>query len=369
MWLRLVLGLAVLALTVSACASGVGDEGSGEDAAEVPSTGDEELASIAADAVAAHGVPAVAVARVELDADVRVGVAGSRSHADKTALTTDSRFHLGSDTKAMTAVLVAQLVESGDIDLDERVTDVLSDAEVDSSLDGLTIRDVLGHRTGLADDLDLRALHGATDPVAARREVVYTALRDPEGKPGSYAYANVNYMLAGVLVEEVTGIPWTDVIKERIFAPLGTTTCGFGAPPGELDPLGHTADGTPVQQDAPVTDNPAAMGPSGTVHCSIGDWAKFASAMLQALTGTDSEILRAATVSDLFTGTEPYVAGWLRSDTGEDVTYGHDGSNTLWYARAVLRPAQRDAVLIAVNTGADDGVRAVDQLTGLLLGE
>jgi CubicO group peptidase (beta-lactamase class C family) len=364
-----VLWLVVFALAAAACASDAGDESHGADASGIPSTGDQELARVAADAVAAHGIPAVAVARVGLDAEVRIGVAGTRDRGDDTPVTVDSRFHLGSDTKAMTAVLVAQLVESGDVHLDAHVSDVLQDAQVDSRLHSLTIREVLGHRTGLADDLDLRALHAATDPVAARREAVYEALRGPGGEPGSYAYANVNYMLAGVLVEELTGRPWTDVMEEQIFTRLGMTTCGFGAPTGALDPLGHTADGTPIPQDAPVTDNPAAMGPAGTVHCSIGDWAKFVNAMLHALTGTDSDVLSAATAADLFAGTETYVAGWLRSEKDDEVTYGHDGSNTLWYARAVLRPGQSDAVLVAVNTGEEDGVRAVDQLTSLLLSD
>ncbi len=362
-----VLGLVACALVASACSVDEGTVSHERDASAVPSSGDPELSTFAADAIADHGVPAVALARVSLHGPDQVGVAGTRSHDDDTPVTGDSRFHLGSDTKAMTAVLVAQLVASGELDLGARIADVLPDAEVDPSLDALTVRQVLDHRSGLVDDLDLSALRAATDSVAARREAVHDALRTSGAEPGRFVYANVNYMLAGVLLEEVTGRPWVDLIQERLFAPLGMPSCGFGAPLGDRDPLGHTASGTPVAHDAQVTDNPAAMDPAGRVHCSIGDWAKFATAMLQALAGSDSEILSADTASDLFAGTGPYVAGWVRTETAGQVSYAHSGSNTLWYARAILRPEQGDAALIAVNTGEDAGTRVVDELTSVLL--
>ncbi|HUF32813.1 MAG TPA: serine hydrolase domain-containing protein [Acidimicrobiales bacterium] len=361
---KVCLGLAG-ALLAAACSGDQGTEAPAVDA--VPSAGDPKLATAAAGAIRAHDLPAMAVAYVSLHQGVLVGIAGTRGHGDGTPVSVDSRFHIGSDTKAMTAVLVAQLVQAGELTFDSRIADVLANAAVDASLGAITVRDVLGHRTGLVDDLDLRGLHEATDAVAARREAVYEALRSPRREPDSYAYANLNYMLAGVLVEEILARSWTDIIEERLFAPLEMTSCGFGAPLGDLDPLGHTAEGTPIPHDAPVSDNPPALGPAGTVHCSIGDWAKFATAMLEVLTGTDNEILSAATAADLFAGEEHYVAGWLRTDRDGEVSYGHDGSNTLWYARAVLRPAQRDAVLIASNTGERSAMRAIDELTGAVL--
>jgi len=334
---------------------------------EVPAAGAPELAGIAADSVRSHRVPAVAVSRVSLDSGIQAGVAGTRSHGDDTPVGVDARFHLGSDTKAMTAVLVAQLVETGRLSFDARIADVLPDATVDPSLSQVTIRDVLGHRTGLVDDFDLRAMHDAPDPVAARREVAYEALQSPGATPTEFAYANVNYVLAGVVIETLTSTSWEELMRQRLFDPLGMDTCGFGAPPGGVDPLGHTADGTAILQDAAVTDNPAALGPAGTVHCAIEDWAKFAVATLDLLSGTDTKVLTAETAGDLFGGDHDYVAGWMRSGQDGDVTYGHDGSNTLWYARAVLRPARRDGVLIATNTGEASAVQAIDELTESLL--
>jgi D-alanyl-D-alanine carboxypeptidase len=357
--------LVALVFLASACSA---DDGRERGAAEgVPSAGDPELAVAAAKAVASHGAPALGVAHVSLEDGARVGIAGSRSHEDEAPVAIDARFHLGSDTKAMTAILVAQLVEEERLDLDAPISDVLTDAAVDASYDPVTVRDVLGHRAGLADALDLRRLHEASDVVAARREAVDAALGVPSRGRGSYAYANVGYMLAGVLVDQLSGQPWEEVIRERLFAPLGMTTCGLGAPMGRRDPLGHDSNGRPIEQDAAITDNPPAMGPAGTVHCSMGDWARFVTAILELLNGTDTAVLSAATAADLFADEGPSVAGWLRSDMAGTPVYSHDGSNTLWYARATLRPADGTAVLVATNTGEAGGVRAIDELTRLLL--
>src|SRR3954469_12769597 len=71
-------------------------------------------------------------------------------------------------------------------------------------------------------------------------------------------------------------------MREKLFRPLGMTTAGFSAPGTRAkndQPRGHKPDGTPVEP-GPAADNPFAIGPAGTVHCSIGDWAKFAAATL-----------------------------------------------------------------------------------------
>jgi CubicO group peptidase (beta-lactamase class C family) len=358
--------LVVLALFLAACAD-TEDTFDTPPVDAVPTSGDGKLSGAAAGAVVRHSVPAIAVAHVSLDEATRSGVAGTRSHDDDTALDLGSRFHLGSDTKAMTALLVAQLVEAGWLAFDSVLAEVLPDMEIDPSLAAVTISDVLGHRTGLVDDLDLPALHEATDAVAARRQAVHDALRAAGGEPGTFAYANVNYMVAGVIIEEITGAPWDEVLRDRLFSPLGMTGCGLGAPAGRLDPLGHTAGGEPVAQDARVTDNPAAMGPAGTVHCPIEDWAAFARAVLDLLAGNDTVVLTAATAADLFAADHDYVAGWVRLEQGGSVTYAHDGSNTLWYARAVLRPERRDAVLVATNSGQPGAVSAIEELSEFVL--
>jgi hypothetical protein len=77
--------------------------------------------------------------------------------------------------------------------------------------------------------------------------------------------------------------------------------------------------------------------------------------------------MSASTTADFYADEGPYVAGWQRNGSGDDTTYGHDGSNTLWYARAVLQPARNRAFLIATNTGEAKGLAAIEDLTVQLL--
>ncbi len=101
----------------------------------------------------------------------------------------------------------------------------------------------------------------------------------PLTKPGStYAYSNVGYVLAGLMAEHVSGQSWETLMNKRLFEPLGMTSAGFGSPghPGKVDqPWGHRDSGGEVRPTQ--VDNAPVMGPAGTVHCSVPDWAKFAS--------------------------------------------------------------------------------------------
>ena len=319
-----------------------------------------DLAAIAADAVAAHDLPALAIAHIAPGGAVDVAVAGHRSRDSDVTLSEDAPFHLGSDTKAMTAVLLATFVQEERLDLDAPLATLLPDVTIDERIAASSLRDVLGHRAGLTDDtLDVAALYGATDASAARADAVADALAAPGAPVGEFVYANVNYMLAGLVAERLGGESWEQLLTTRVFDPLGMA-CGFGAPTGPDVPLGHTATGDVVPDNAPIADNPPALGPAGTVHCPMREWAKFVTAVLAGLQGEDTALLDAATVQHLFDDDSDYVAGWARLDIDGDTVYTHDGSNTLWYARAILVVERDEAVLIATNTGESSAVTAMD---------
>jgi CubicO group peptidase (beta-lactamase class C family) len=142
-------------------------------------------------------------------------------------------------------------------------------------------------------------------------------------------------------------------MAEEIFEPLEMPSAGFRAPASgrrRIDqPWGHNS-GKPIPPK-PYGDNPDAIGPASTVHCSIEDWAKFAIFHLEAgpvgilkkkesfaaLHGRPSEKAR-------------YGLGWVFD--GQALT--HDGSNTMWYAVVKLVPKDKTGVLVCVNAGGDD---------------
>ena len=111
-------------------------------------------------------------------------------------------------------------------------------------------------------------------------------------------------------------MPWEDLIRGRVFEPLGMSSAGFG-PPGPPDrdrgridqPWGHRDSGGRV--DPVREDNAPCMGPAGTVHCSMADWGKFASLHLKAAEGK-ARILKPATFRALHTPPpgQEYAGGW-----------------------------------------------------------
>jgi D-alanyl-D-alanine carboxypeptidase len=231
-----------LVLLLPACAGGGGD---------APYDGDETLGRLAADAVDQHAVPAVAVAVIDAGA-VRAAVASHRSYGSEPALEVDAPFHLGSDTKAMTAAVLGTFVEEGAVSLDDTLQVVFPEVPIDASLSAATLRDVMAHRAGIIDaGLDLRQLHKATDIGDARADVVNKALTTRADTAG-FHYANTNYVVLGAVIERLSGSSWEDAITRRLFEPLGTD-CGFGAPTGS----------------APHTVTPPEASPSaGTRRCA-----------------------------------------------------------------------------------------------------
>src|SRR5262249_23605295 len=162
------------------------------------------------------------------------------------------------------------------------------------------------------------------------------------------------------MAEKVTGVAWEDLMRQRLFGPLGMTSAGFGAPGSSVEkpdePWGH---GTGGQSQPPGVhaDNPAAIGPGGTVHCSIEDWGKYIALHVEGEKSGGGAGERKggelATVLNLkplnflklhtsFNGPgAEYAMGWgvttrawakgsAAGDKGRVLT--HNGSNTMWFA-------------------------------------
>jgi CubicO group peptidase (beta-lactamase class C family) len=181
----------------------------------------------------------------------------------------------------------------------------------------------------------------------------------PVNQPGStFLYSNRSYAVAGAIAEKVANDSWEDLMQKRLFQPLGMQTCGFGAAgtPGKIDePWQHKLLLTfhrPIEP-GPLADNPAVIGPAGTVHCSIVDWGKFITAHLRGEKG-EKGILKPETFKRLHTPLYgDYAFGWLVVDRpwAGGPALNHAGSNTQNFAIVWMAPAKDFAVLIMTNQG------------------
>jgi CubicO group peptidase (beta-lactamase class C family) len=352
-----------------------GDEGEG---LGEPSDRDD-LNGILEPIRASHDIPSLALLMWKGGSVVAEGAVGLRAIGFPDAVTVDDRWHLGSCTKAMTATLGAMLIEDGLLDWGTPVDDILPDANIDPGFSGVTLEELLGNHGGMPEEIPTDAWLALADasvtPMAHRARFARERLAAPPAvSRGTFMYSNAGFMVAGAMMEEVTGTAWEDLLRARLFTPLAMDSCGFGAPgtAGLIDePLGHVVNGittTPVPP-GPDADNPPALGPAGTVHCSLEDWGRFIQLHIDGGRGVSSPLLSADSVARLHTpGDGDYALGWgvYERDWGGTVL-NHSGSNTLWGVTVWVAPEHDAAMLGATNIGIDDGFLAMDEAFGPLI--
>jgi CubicO group peptidase (beta-lactamase class C family) len=304
-------------------------------------------------------LPGVAAAAWRDGELLEMAAVGVRKEGDPTKVTEKDQWHLGSNTKAMTATLIAIYVDRGKLRWEDTIAQLFPGWKIDPGYAKVTLDQLLRHQGGAPGDppADLwKQLWTDGDAPDAREKFVKAILeKAPAQAPGTFVYSNTSYMIAGAALEHVTGVGWEKLMRDELFAKLGMTSCGFGAPGVKIvegatsvvdQPRGHDAGGTPLEP-GPSADNPRGLGPAGTVHCSLGDYGKFLN--LHA-TGKPEGIVTPESMQHLHTPRDgEYAGGWGVVESPKGPVLLHSGSNTLWYATALVAPGTRFAFAIATN--------------------
>ncbi len=323
-----------------------------------------------------YKLPGLVGGVVQGDKLMAAGAVGVRKQGVDVAITVDDKLHMGSCTKAMTATLLATLVEEGKLSWDTTLAGAFPDEKdvLHADLRGVTLRQLLTHRSGLPANVDYAALTPGASGLLQRRALFRKVLRQaPEVPPGTkHHYSNVGYAVAGMMAESATKKTWEELMRERLFKPLGLTSAGFGSPgpKGRTEqPWGHRdKDG---KREALQDDNPPVIAPAGAVHLSLSDWARFAGLHMRGPKG-EEKLLKAETFRRLHTPPEgeDYACGWLRVPQpwarGKALT--HAGSNTMWVANVWAAPERDVAFLVVTNAGGDAATKAIEDAVAALVG-
>jgi CubicO group peptidase (beta-lactamase class C family) len=344
--------------------------------------------------LARYDLPALAAAVVQDGKIIASGAVGIRRAGTAIPVTINDRFHLGSDTKAMTALLAAMLVEENKLRWDSTVAEVFPElsATMTPGLRRVTLEQLLSHTSGIPSDNQALAklLAKSLTQDGNLDEMRYWLVRQWSkqplaAKPGAkFAYANMNYVLAGAMLERLTGKTWEELITERIFKPLGLKTAGLGAQSslGRIDaPLGHLKINGKLKAflAGPNGDNPPILGPAGTAHMSVLDFAAWAG--WNAGEGKRGPALvRADTLRKLHIpviaipdkpGAKPgtpkqgkYGLGWgeLTVAWAPNRLKSHSGSNTKNLAQIWLDPQRDFAMVLVTNIGGEQADQAFQAL-------
>ncbi|RKT18072.1 D-alanyl-D-alanine carboxypeptidase [Streptomyces sp. 1114.5] len=238
--------------------------------------------------VRSDGVPAALATVQGRDGRARHYTAGVGNLATGAKVPVDGQVRIGSNTKTFTAVVVLQLVAEGKVDLDATVETYLPGMVHGEGIDGrlVTVRQLLQHTSGLPeyegllDEASLR--HRYFEP----RELLDLAFQHkPELAPGAeFSYSSTNYVLAGLIVQKVTGRPLAEEIDRRIVRKLGLRHTYFPAVGDrtirEPHPEGYRKDSA----EGPLGDftemDPSAAWAAGQMISTDSDLNRFFTALL-----------------------------------------------------------------------------------------
>ncbi len=359
---------------------------------------DESLANLLIEMSEHYNQPAMAAALVYGDSIIAKATVGNIVYEEKNAATENSRFHIGSTTKSMTAVLVAMLVKQGKLKYDMTLEQALPGMPMRDEYRGVTIADLLNNKAGIIafqlttheDPKIVKKLmeeipSAYPDPTEQRREVTKLALNlEPIAEPGTKViYSNVGWPIIGYIVELATGQSYEDLLQERIFEPLGMKTARIGGwPASESEPdqprghyVGQAGKPTPQSLDDEYVLS-AWMNPSGGVHCNILDYALYAREHLLGLQGrgrllgkkeyaTMHSIQVTTNIRDMYPHMKQdreatFGYGWAIAKKEEGYLSSGAGSGGTFFAQIYVYPALNIAFVGFTNCG--DGGKALNDI-------
>ena len=334
-----------------------------------------------------NGLPALAGGLVIGDTVVAIGATGERQAASENLVELGDKWHLGSVTKQMTSTLTAILIENGVLTWETTVGDVFADVELAEEWSTVTVLDLTRQRGGvleidIASVLRSRAkaqkeFEESLPPKPSEERLQWVldiGLKTPPDTR-KFRYTNGNYIVLGAMLEKLTGESWETLMQTHLFQPLGLSSAGFGAPMGSDQPWGHlhAVSREPIGLvPGPFADNTPLIGPAGTVHMSLPDFARYARAQLDLARG-ESPLWSGESFPILFQhpndGDNSYASGWVIEEkstfTGKPLVH-HNGSNGFWLAKIGLETERDMAFICATNYFARG---QADRVCGSIFGE
>ncbi|NNH68599.1 beta-lactamase family protein [Nocardia uniformis] len=325
---------------------------------------------------AAHHVPGAALALV-VDDQIHEFASGVLHMGTGVEATADSVFQLGSVAKIYTATLIMRLVDTGELDLDATVSDILPGFAVADAEAGkmITVRQLLTHTSGLSGDFHYDS--GRGDDCLARYVEACTDLKLDCPNGSGLSYSGSGYIILGRIAEVITGLTWDQALRERVLTPLGlehTMTLPEEALRFRVA-MSHLGGAGAYPEPAPVWDfQSRAAAPAARVLATVGDLARFARTHLR---GGEENLSpqtvaamqqRAVDSPDKWTiSADGWGLGWTLYDWNGTPGYGHDGSAVGQFS--YLRVVPGAGVAIALLTNGGSTRQLYNDLFGELLAE
>ena len=345
----------------------------------------ESIGRFVAGQLAAWEVPGCAIAAVR-DHDVILATGhGQRDLEAELPVTPDTLFAIGSTTKAFTAATVGALVDDGLLEWERPLRDYLPELRLHDPVvtDRLSVIDLLSHRSGLPrHDLAWLGHPGRSRAELVRRLRFLPLSRDLRQE---FHYCNLGYLVAGHVVEVLSGTPWEDYLRTRLLAPLGMGRSNLSADDMSADPDHATAYERRQGVVVPVPQRPVtAMAPAGAVNSCAADMARWLLAQLGGGQVDGQAVMSPGTVARQHTPhmlmpenrTFPastrhaYGLGWMIGRYRDHRLAEHGGGIDGFLTECMLLPDDGIGVAVMTNTSSSAmapvvAYRVLDELLGL----
>jgi CubicO group peptidase (beta-lactamase class C family) len=312
-------------------------------------------------------IPGLSVAIVRNDSVIYAKGFGVLSAQSRAPVNERTLFEIGSSSKAFTATLVAMLVSDGKMHWDDKLTQYLPEFRMYDAVanEGVTLRDALSHRSGIARG-ELAWLGSG----ASREEVLHRVrfLKPESPFRSRYSYQNMMFLAAGQAAGKAAGASWDDLVRQRIFVPLGMTSTVASsrglANPNVAAPHGLDHDTAYIKQPFDAEN----IAPAGAILSSAVDMAQWLRFQLNdGVVGgkrlVSSAALRETHTPQILMGAgagaredtasvkrfSSYAMGWMVEDFRSQLSWQH-GGNTLGMTAAVgMLPEKKVGVVVLSN--------------------
>lgn len=317
----------------------------------------------------AFHIPELSYAVADRNATLEIAALGKHAVNLPDTATLNDRFHIGSNTKAMTAFMIARYVESGKLKWDTKFFDLFPEWKEGSNkaYSDITLQDLLSHRAGI------QPFQGENDPVIpgfkgtpkekrwqfGRFVLTLEAVQADSTTP--FVYSNAGYTLASMMLEKVARKSWEQLVEEIFNKDLHLhvklswpenqerkDTWGHLFEDGKLKPI-SSRDGYHLDYTEP----------DGDINIQLKDYIKFIQLNLDGLSGKNN-YLKASTYNFIHRGVKDYSMGWYNIYENNKELSTHAGTAFTYYTIVHIDRLKKRAYIIFTNAYSPDtreGVR------------
>ncbi|MBI3209880.1 MAG: serine hydrolase [Candidatus Solibacter usitatus] len=320
----------------------------------------------------AFAVPGIAVAIVDGETVVFQKGYGVKRLGSPEPVTSNTRFAIGSTTKAFTTASMGILVDEGKMSWDDPVRKHLAFFQLSDALadHAVTMRDIVSHRTGLSRH-DLLWYNSPWSSEEIIRRIGFVSLTKPFRS--TYQYQNIMFLTAGYTVGRIAGSSWESFVRTRIWEPLGMNNSDFSVKDAQTAPdvaSPHDRNEKTEKVETVPWRNLDRIAPAGAINSSTADLSRWVAMQLNGGEYRGKRVLKADTIREMHApqmairlddpnsrainnGTQmmAYGLGWVVQDYRGLKMVSHGGAIDGFRAQVTLLPEKKLGIVVLANLG------------------